>query len=102
MFVDTEAAASATKEMTSGADALTGAAADLRAHLSAIGSPGHEGSALTGALDEFITSLTGAADGWARLRGSVAGGMGQSVATARSADDAATRVLASGDQEVTV
>jgi transcription elongation factor len=102
MDLDTEAAASATRGMAAGAQDLSAAAAGLRSALSAIGSPGYEGSELTGALEEFTALLMGSGDHWAVLRGTVAEGMNQSVTTARAADGAATRVLNGGDGAVAV
>ncbi|WP_219460980.1 hypothetical protein [Nonomuraea rhizosphaerae] len=98
MYVDTDGATSAANGMAAGADSLTGSAGTLRSVLAAIGSLGNEGSALTVTLDEFASLLTEVAERTAHVRGSVADGMGESVAAVLSADTQATPVPASGDR----
>jgi hypothetical protein len=93
MYTDTEAAASATNGMATGAESAGDAAAILRAAVTAIGSPGNDGSELTTALEDFTTLLTGVADHSAQVRANSAEDMGRSIATVSGADAAATRVM---------
>jgi hypothetical protein len=93
MYTDTEAAASAANGMATGAESASDAAAILRATVTAIGSPGNDGSELTTALDDFTTLLASVADRSVQVRTNAAENMGRSIATVSGADAAATRVM---------